>query len=68
MNFNPKLLSVSAFALCVALNSAQAEITLQSTGETLTGDMTISQDMGLTEGTNLLHSFLQKIFSLVSFI
>lgn len=58
MNFNPKLLSVSAFALCVALNSAQAEITLQSTGETLTGDMTISQDMGLTEGTNLLHTFL----------
>ena len=45
MNFNPKLLSVSAFALCVALNSAQAQITLQSTGETLTGDMTISQDM-----------------------
>ena len=58
MNFNSKLFFVGAFALCTVFTSAQAEITLQETGETLTGTMTISQDMGLTEGTNLLHTFL----------
>ena len=34
------------------------EITLPDEGGTLTGDMIISQDMGLTQGTNLLHTFL----------
>ena len=43
---------------CLAAAPTFAEITLEETGETLTGDMEITQDMGITRGTNLLHSFL----------
>jgi filamentous hemagglutinin family protein len=43
---------------CLAAAPLYAEITLQDTGQTLTGDMQITQDMGITKGTNLLHSFL----------
>ena len=43
---------------CLAAAPTSAEITLEETGETLTGDMEITQDMGITRGTNLLHSFL----------
>ena len=40
------------------MSITQAEITIESTGETISGDMTISQDLGLTRGNNLLHTFL----------
>jgi len=61
MNSNSRLrnlVSGASFLWIMQSTLAGAEITLQSTGETLSGDMTISQDLGLTEGSNLLHTFL----------
>ena len=43
---------------CVVSASTFAEITLQETGQTLTGEMQITQEMGVTKGSNLLHSFI----------
>jgi len=60
MNSNSRLrnlVSGASFLWIMQSTLAGAEITLQSTGETLSGDMTISQDLGLTEGSNLLHTF-----------
>jgi len=62
MNSKMTFRSIAYSAICsawlLASSAAIADITLQETGETLTGDMTISQEMGLTQGTNLLHTFL----------
>jgi filamentous hemagglutinin family protein len=46
---------IAALAICQA-NLVCAELVLQ-TGEALSGDMTITADLGVTQGTNLLHTF-----------
>ena len=58
LTFRSIAYSATCSAWLLASSAAMADITLQETGETLTGDMTISQEMGLTQGTNLLHTFL----------
>ena len=58
MTFRSIAYSATCSAWLLASSAVVADITLQETGETLTGDMTISQEMGLTQGTNLLHTFL----------
>ena len=55
---NSKWQLKAALLGCLAATPLHAEITLQDTGQTLTGDMQITQEMGITKGTNLLHSFL----------
>ena len=60
MSFKFDLLRVGTLVSVLLYYSfdAGAEATFESTGETISGDMTITQDMGMTQGTNLLHSFL----------
>ena len=55
MTFRSIAYSATCSAWLLASSAVIADIMLQETGETLTGDMTISQEMGLTQGLSLIH-------------
>ena len=59
MSFNLDWRQMGVCSLVLLASVSNAEIVLDDGATTLTGDMVIGQDMGITRGGNLLHTFLE---------